>query len=166
MYNWARFDELAIEDRILGICYPVNNGFDTQLCAITPSRQTLNFKALTFIGNWLSFWITNNNRQTKAEVFWLNFAKDVNDLCIKCPNCNRHKTTKRNRVPMHPIYTGETLERVALGIIGPLPRTERRESLHSYSFQPLHQTCQSLPAPRPRSCLGCSRVSKQVPLTI
>ena len=35
-YYWARFDEIAIEDGVLGIRNPVEDGPDTQFCAIVP----------------------------------------------------------------------------------------------------------------------------------
>ena len=45
--------------------------------------------------------------------------------CFKCPTCNCHKIYRRNRAPLQPIYTGEPFKRVAINIVGPLPRTER-----------------------------------------
>lgn len=50
--------------------------------------------------------------------------RDVHDWCEKCPTCNRHKTQQQNSAPMQPIYTKEPFERVAIDIIGQLPKTE------------------------------------------
>ena len=61
-YYWARFDELAIEDGILGVRNPVEDGPDTQFCAIVPtSRPTRNSGARTLIGSWWSLWSTENH---------------------------------------------------------------------------------------------------------
>lgn len=35
-YYWARFDELALEDGILGVCNPVEDGPNTQFCVLVP----------------------------------------------------------------------------------------------------------------------------------
>ena len=61
----------------------------------------------------------------KQRFHWVHMTRDVHNWCLKCSNCNRHKTTKTNRAPMQPIYTGEPFERVAMDIIGPLPKTCR-----------------------------------------
>ena len=61
----------------------------------------------------------------KQRFHWLKIAKDVKYWCKKCPTCCRHKTHKRNLGALTPIYTGEPFERVAMDLIGPLPRTER-----------------------------------------
>ena len=55
----------------------------------------------------------------------LKIAIDVKYWCENCPTCNRHKTHTRNRGALTPIYTGAPFERVAMGIVGPLPRTQR-----------------------------------------
>ena len=41
------------------------------------------------------------------------------------PNMQSPQYPRRNRAPLQPIYTGEPFERVAMDIVGPLPRTSR-----------------------------------------
>ena len=52
-------------------------------------------------------------------------SRDVQNWCEKCQTCNQHITSKRNHSPLTPIYTDEPFERIAMDIIGPLPRTAR-----------------------------------------
>ena len=40
-YYWARFDELTIEDGILGILNPIEDGLDRRFCAIVPQQEIL-----------------------------------------------------------------------------------------------------------------------------
>ena len=61
----------------------------------------------------------------KQRVHWMSIAKSVREWCAKCPTCNRHKSLKRNKAPLLPIYTGSPFERVAMDIVGPMPRTAR-----------------------------------------
>ena len=37
-YYWARFDKLIIEDGILGILNPIEDGPDRRFCAIVPQQ--------------------------------------------------------------------------------------------------------------------------------
>ena len=71
------------------------------------------------------FGVQKTVNKLKQRFYWNRMRRDVRDWCKKCPTCNRHKTQQQNRAPMQPIYTGEPFERVALDIIGPLPKTDR-----------------------------------------
>ena len=51
-------------------------------------------------------------------------ARGVRDWCENFFTCNRHKTQELSCASMQPIYIGEPFERVAINIIGPLPKTE------------------------------------------
>ena len=42
-YYWARFDELTIEDGILGIFNPIEDGPDRRFCAIVPQQSKQEF---------------------------------------------------------------------------------------------------------------------------
>ena len=61
----------------------------------------------------------------KQRVNWMSIAKSVREWCVKCPTCNRHKSIKRNKAPLQMIYSEAPFERVAMDIVGPMPRTMR-----------------------------------------
>ena len=125
-YYWARYDKLAIEDGILGVRNPVEDGPDTQFCAIVPhaaKQETL--ELAHFLAAEGHFGVQKTIDKLKQRIHWNHLAKGVDDWCMKCPNCNQHKHTKSNRAPMQPIYMGEPFETVSMDIIGPLPRAER-----------------------------------------
>ena len=125
-YYWARFDQLLIEDGILGIKVPVADGPTTQFRAIVPhaSRQEILELAHGSAAGG-HFGIQKTLDKLKQRFHWTQMSRDVQNWCEKCPTCNQHKTSKRNHGPLTPIYTGEPFERVAMDIIGPLPRTVR-----------------------------------------
>ena len=105
---------------------PVEDGPDTQFCAKVPhaaKQEILELAHYSAAGGHCG--VQKTIDEFKQRFYWNHLAKDVHDWCMKCPNCNRNKTTKSNRASMQPIYTGEPFEPVAMDIIGPLPRTER-----------------------------------------
>ena len=125
-YYWARFDEIAIKDGILGVRNPVEDRPITQFSAIVPNAAKQEILELAHSSEADGhFGVQKTIDKLKQRFHWNHLAKDVHDWCMKCPNCNRNKTTKSNRAPMQLIYTGVPVERVAMDIIGLLPRTER-----------------------------------------
>ena len=125
-YYWARFDELEIEDNFLGIKIATNDGATVQFCALVPhacNQEILELAHASAAGG--HFGIQKTIEKLKQRFHWISLSKDVKEWCAKCPTCNRQKTQGRNRGALQPIYTGEPFERVAINIIGPLPRTPR-----------------------------------------
>ena len=125
-YYWSRFDELVIEDGILCLRTPVGDGPETTLRAVVPraARQEIIELAHGSAAGG-HFGVQKTVEKLKQRFHWLKIAKDVKYWCEKCPTCNRHKTHSRNRGALTPIYTGAPFERVAMDIVGPLPRTQR-----------------------------------------
>ena len=125
-YYWLRFDKLIVDNSILYLRTPVGEGLETTLRAIVPraSRQEiLELAHGSPVGG--HFGVQKTVEKIKQRFHWLNTAKDVNYLCENCPTCNRHKTHTSNRGALIPIYTKAPFERVAMNIVGPLPRTQR-----------------------------------------
>ena len=125
-YYWARFDELSVEDGILGIRTAIDDGPETAFRAVVPrsSRQfILELAHASPAGG--HFGVQKTIDKLKQRVHWISIAKSVREWCAKCPTCNRHKCLKRNKAPLQPIFTGGPFERVAMDIVGPLPRTAR-----------------------------------------
>ena len=125
-YYWARFDQLLIEDGILGIKFSLRDGPTTQFRAIVPdaSRQEILELAHNSAAGG-DFGIQTTLDKLKQRFHWTQMSRDVQNWCEKCSTCNQHKTSKRNHGPLTPTYTGEPFERVAIDIIRPLPRTAR-----------------------------------------
>ena len=57
--------------------------------------------------------------------YWVGVKNDVADWCRQCDVCNARKgPSKHPRGPMKQYLVGAPLERVAIDILGPLPKTE------------------------------------------
>ena len=125
-YYWARFNELLIKDGILGLVYNCDDGATTTFRAFVPkrARQKILKLALSSAGGG-HFGVQNTVNKLKQRFHWYRMSRDVRDWCEKCSTYNRHKTQQQHRALMQPIYTGEPFERVAMDIIGPLPKTDR-----------------------------------------
>ena len=100
-YYWARFDELTIEDGILGILNPIENGLDRRFCAIVPQQakqEILELAHGSSVGG--HFGVQKTVDKLKQRFHWNQLTRDVQDWCFKCPTCNLHKTPRRNRAPL------------------------------------------------------------------
>ena len=100
-YYWVRFDQLLIEDEILGIRVPLGDGPTTQFCAIVvqASRQeTVELAHGSAAGG--HFGIQNTLDKLRQRFNWTQMSRDVQNWCEKCPNCNQHKTSKGNHGPL------------------------------------------------------------------
>ena len=57
--------------------------------------------------------------------YWPSLFRDVKDYCQSCPDCQLHSSYK-TRAPMIPLpVIGEPFRRIAMDVVGPLPRTSR-----------------------------------------
>ena len=123
-YYWARFNELTVQDEILGILKSIDDGPTQIFCAIVPqaSKQEVLEQAHGSPSRG-HFGVQKTLEKLYQRYYWVQMSNDVKDWCFKCPTCNRHKTSKTNCASMQPIYTGEPFERVGMDVIGPLPRT-------------------------------------------
>ena len=96
-YYWARFDELSVEDGILGIRTAVDDWPQTVIRALVPraSRQYVleQAHALPSGGH---FGVQKTIDKLTQRVHWMSIAKSVCEWCAKCPTCNRLKSFKRN----------------------------------------------------------------------
>ena len=79
-YYWARFDELTIEDGIMGVRNPVEDGPDTQFCAIVPhaaKQEILELAHSSAAGG--HFGVQKTIDKLKQRFHWNHLAKDVHD---------------------------------------------------------------------------------------
>ena len=59
-----------------------------------------------------------------ARFYWPTVQKDVRQYCKECPQCQLSSKRKGPRVPLMPLpIMGEPFSRMAMDIVGPLPKT-------------------------------------------
>ena len=125
-FYWARFDQL----RRWGACAFIEDykedGGASHLRLLVPLelRQTV-LELLHSKPAGGHFGVKKTVEKLKFRFHWPELKADVVEWCRRCPDCCRRKTNKKNRGKMHPSQVGLPMERVAMDIMGPLPRTER-----------------------------------------
>lgn len=60
----------------------------------------------------------------RQSYYWPGLQRDVHSYISGCEVCTRRKAaTQSNKAPMHLVYSGYPLERIATDILGELPQT-------------------------------------------
>ena len=119
---WARFDEVILSDELLCL-----NDKDGHAKVIVPKqlRQELILKYHEGIGGGhLGF--EKALIKIKKRFYWPRMKEDVKLACANCTRCGARKiTTHALKRAMTPMAAGFQWERIAMDIVGPLPKTQR-----------------------------------------
>ncbi|KAG7491797.1 hypothetical protein MATL_G00007640 [Megalops atlanticus] len=61
----------------------------------------------------------------RERFYWGRCRRDVATFCIRCDVCTAKKgPTDRSRAPLQQLFSGSPMERVAIDVLGPFPRSE------------------------------------------
>ena len=64
--------------------------------------------------------------RTRRRFYWVGYRSDILAWCRKCVQCQKRKNpSKKHRAMMKPHIVGIPFERVALDIMGPLPKSHQ-----------------------------------------
>ena len=126
-YYWSRFDSFDLRDGIL--CYKWENetGNKTVWQILLPSslRKTV-FTQLHGVPTAGHLGIKKTLMKVKARYFWFGLRRDVEYWISKCDVCaSRKHPTKRPKAPLKLYSVGVPMERLAIDVTGPFPRTQR-----------------------------------------
>ena len=65
-------------------------------------------------------------KRITKHFYWPSVFRDVAEYCRKCPECQRTAKGSQHKVPLIPLpVMEEPFERIAMDVIGPLPRSRR-----------------------------------------
>lgn len=122
---YAQWDRLVLNDDIL---YRRWTDLATQqdiLQAVVPSserRSVLKFCHDCRTAGHLG--IHKTLGRIRQSYYWPGLQRDVHSYISGCEVCTRRKAaTQSNKAPMHLVYSGYPLERIATDILGELPQT-------------------------------------------
>ena len=124
-YYWNRWDSLEIVDGIL--CKKFENETGNQFTSQIITPQSLVVDVLeqlhsSVTGGHLGLKKTFNKIRQKYH--WYKMYRDIERWCQKCDVCNSRKMPrKKPKAPLKLYNVGAPLERVAVDIMGPLPKT-------------------------------------------
>ena len=126
-FYWARLDSLIIDNGILYRKWETHNGKQHVLHVVLPlSLRKFVLEQLhnSVTGGHLG--LRKTLSKVKQRYFWYQLRKDVKYWCSKCDTCAAKKAPhKKPRAPMCQYLVGAPWERVAIDILGPLPRTNK-----------------------------------------
>ena len=64
-------------------------------------------------------------RKMKARFWRPGLTKAVHQYCSSCLTCAKCKSRPKPKAPLHPIPSGNPMQRIHIDIVGPLPRSRR-----------------------------------------
>ena len=72
------------------------------------------------------FGVSKTLRRLRQSFYWGQLRRDVEDFCRRCDLCTAHKgPPEQSRAQLQQLAVGAPMERVAVDIMGPFPRTDK-----------------------------------------
>jgi len=122
---WSQWDQLEIKNSILCRKWESHDGGEIHSQAIVPrdkKNDILRMAHDSRSGGHLG--IRRTLQKIRKEYYWVGLQKDVRLWCQRCEACAKRKSPgQKRRAPMQLISSGVPMERIAVDILGPLPKT-------------------------------------------
>ena len=126
-YYWTRWDSLCIKQGILYYKWENAQGSEEKLLTIVPSNL-INL-VLTQLHNSVTgghLGVKKTLSKVRQRFSWYKHRQDVENWCRRCDICASKKPPiKKPHAPLQQYNVGAPLERTAVDILGPLPRTNK-----------------------------------------
>ncbi|KAL5004068.1 hypothetical protein ScPMuIL_017524, partial [Solemya velum] len=126
-YYWYRWQTLHLKNDILYRCWECDDGKNIEWQTVLPKALTpyvLGQLHDSPTGGHLG--IKKTLCKVRRRFFWHGLRKDVENWCRKCDTCAARKMPLRKaKAPMKQYNVGAPLERIAIDIMGPLPKSRR-----------------------------------------
>ena len=122
---WAQWDSLTLREGILYRLWEEINGNDVTLQLIIPKslRDTVLQQSHDNVTSG-HFGISKTLAKVKQRFYWIGYRNDVKTWCKQCDLCNSRKGPKRReKAPLQIYQVGSPMERIAVDVLGPLPKT-------------------------------------------
>ena len=124
---WAKWEQLVVQNGILFYKWIEMPEESITYRLLVPSEERTKVcnhlhdaKTAGHLGQ------TRTLEKIKSRFYWYKMTEFIQEYCAACLPCASRKTTNhRLKAPLQKYIVGVPMERVALDIIGPLPRTQR-----------------------------------------
>lgn len=124
---WSRFDSLEIKDSILYHKFEndIGNKITWQIVLPTSLRQNV-LHQLHNVPTAGHLGVKKTLQKVRLRYFWYGLRRDVEHWISKCDTCaSRKAPNKTPKAPMKLYSVGVPMERLAIDIAGPLPKTNK-----------------------------------------
>ena len=124
---WVNWDLLAVHDGVLVKRWESDDGRKVDWHVVLP--RTLRSEILKELHNSPTAGHLGVNKllhKVKQRYYWVGMSEDVRSWVRKCNVCAQTKNPPKKPIaPLQQYMVGAPLERVAMDILGPLPKTDR-----------------------------------------
>ena len=122
---WSQFDRLRLEDGLLCREYETEDGTSSFLQLCLPRKlvsQVLQLLHDSPTSEHLG--VQKTSERVQARYYWKGWRQEVEDHCRSCKKCGeRNAPGKLPRARLGACPSGYPMERVAMDVVGPLPKT-------------------------------------------
>ena len=125
-FYWMRFESLIIKDGILYRLWKTEKGKCAEFHVVLPKIVVKPLLQLhdSITGGHLG--IRKTLSKVRSRYFWYKLRRDVQHWCRICDKCACRKgPNKKGKAPLRQYQVGAPMERIAVDILGPLPRTKK-----------------------------------------
>lgn len=123
----AKFEALKLSDGVLQRAWkhPATGEERWQVVVPRSLRESV-LKASHGTTGAGHFGVTKTLRRLRQSFYWGQARRDVEDFCRRCDLCTAHKgPLDQSHAQLQQLAVGAPMERVAVDVMGPFPRTER-----------------------------------------
>ncbi len=121
---WYLWEQLELRDGILYRRFEVNSSSIYQVVVPSSMRRDVMIQAHSartagHLGQ------TKTLKKIQRSFYWLGYRSEVQRWVRQCEDCARRKSPSKARAALKTSSVGAPLERIAIDIFGPLPRSRR-----------------------------------------
>lgn len=123
---WAQWESLELIRGLLYRRWESDRGEEVRNLLLAPKsirEEVLKYLHCSSTGGHLG--VRKTEKRVHHRFYWINWRRFVRDWCRKCDKCAARKGQSRHpRAPLQIYNVGSPMERIAIDILGPLPRTD------------------------------------------
>ena len=123
---WSQWDQLEVRDGLLSRRWESDDGKSVKWLLVIPLKFRKEILA-ELHGGKLSghLGVSKTLAKVKFRYFWPGMSADVRSFLRVCDLCARRKSAAKKRVaPLQQYRVGVPMERVAIDLLGPLPKSD------------------------------------------
>lgn len=124
---WEKFGALRVKEGVLQRAWKVPATGEERWQVVVPKalRESV-LKACHGTAGAGHFGVSKTLRRLRQGFYWGQIRRDVEDFCRRCDLCTAHKgPPDQSRAQLQQQLVGAPMERVAVDVMGPFPRTDR-----------------------------------------
>lgn len=124
---WSKFDALRLHQGVLQRVWKEPATGEERWQVVVPGglREGV-LKAMHGAAGSGHFGVRKTLHRLRQSFYWGRCRRDVEDFCRRCDSCTARKgPSGRSHAPLQQFPVGAPMERVAVDVVGPLPRSDK-----------------------------------------